>query len=208
LTAQLTPEILLIDDHPSVRSGIKRAIESAGMSCCGEAANRAEAFAQIAHKSPDAVVLDLHLPDGSGLDIVQWIRKHSQEMAIVILTMSDEESHLIAAMRAGASAFVKKSAPINDLVSALKSALAQPKSFSAPGIVSALKNSEAASALTPRELTVLQALSLPGTNSDLAKSLFISEATLKTHLAAIYRKLGVGNRLGAVNKARNLNLLT
>jgi DNA-binding NarL/FixJ family response regulator len=208
LNAQLTPEILLIDDHPSVRSGIKRAIESAGMSCCGEAATRAEAFAQIAHKSPDAVVLDLHLPDGSGLDIVQWIRKHSQEMAIVILTMSDEESHLIAAMRAGASAFVKKSAPINDLVSALKSALAQPKNFNAPGIVSALKNSEAANALTPRELTVLQALSLPGTNSDLAKSLFISEATLKTHLAAIYRKLGVGNRLGAVNKARNLNLLT
>jgi DNA-binding NarL/FixJ family response regulator len=208
LNAQLTPEILLIDDHPSVRSGIKRAIESAGMSCCGEAATRAEAFAQIAHKSPDAVVLDLHLPDGSGLDIVQWIRKHSQEMAIVILTMSDEESHLIAAMRAGASAFVKKSAPINDLVSALKSALAQPKNFNAPGIVSALKNSEAANALTPRELTVLQALSLPGSNSDLAKSLFISEATLKTHLAAIYRKLGVGNRLGAVNKARNLNLLT
>ena len=208
MNAQLTPEILLIDDHPSVRSGIKRAIESAGMSCCGEAATRAEAFAQIAHKSPDAVVLDLHLPDGSGLDIVQWIRKHSQEMAIVILTMSDEESHLIAAMRAGASAFVKKSAPINDLVSALKSALAQPKNFNAPGIVSALKNSEAANALTPRELTVLQALSLPGTNSDLAKSLFISEATLKTHLAAIYRKLGVGNRLGAVNKARNLNLLT
>jgi len=207
LSVQLIPEILLVDDHPSVRSGIKRAIESAGMSCCGEAATRAEAFAQIAHKSPDAVVLDLHLPDGSGLDIVQWIRKHSQEMAIVILTMSEEESHLIAAMQAGASAFVKKSAPINDLVSALKSALAQPKNFNAPGIVSALKNSQAASALTPRELTVLQALSLPGTNSDLAKSLFISEATLKTHLAAVYRKLGVSNRLGAVNKARNLNLL-
>ena len=185
---------------------MKRAIENAGMSCCGEAATRSEAFAQIAHKSPDAVVLDLNLPDGSGLDIVQWIRKHSQEMAIVILTMSDEESHLIAALRAGASAFVKKSAPLNDVISALKSALSQPKNFSAPGIVSALKNSEAASALTPRELTVLHALSLPGTNSDLAKSLDISEATLKTHLAAIYRKFGVVNRLGAVNKARNLNL--
>ena len=206
MSAQAIPRILLIDDHPSVRSGIKRAIEIAGMSCCGEAATRAEAFAQIAHKSPDAVVLDLHLPDGSGLDIVQWIRKHSQEMAIVNLTMSDEESHLIAAIRAGASAFVKKSAPLGDVVSALKSALAQPKNFSAPGIVRALKNSEAASTLTPRELTILRALTLPGTNSDLAKSLFISEATLKTHLAAIYRKLGVGNRLGALYKARSLNL--
>ena len=201
-----TPQILLVDDHPSVRSGIKRAIESAGMSCCGEAASRIEAFAQIAHKSPDGVILDLNLPDGSGLDIVQWIRKHSKEMAIVILTMSDEESHLIAAMRAGASAFVKKSAPLEDVVSSLRSALRQPKNFTAADLTNALKKSEAADVLTPRELMVLHALSLPGTNSQLAKSLFISEATFKTHLTAIYRKFGVSNRFGAVTKGRSLSL--
>jgi len=196
----------LIDDHPSVRSGIKRAIESVGMSCCGEAASRSEAFAQIAHKTPDGVILDLNLPDGSGLDIVQWIRKHSKEMAIVILTMSDEESHLIAAMRAGASAFVKKSAPIEDVVASLRGALRQPENFSAAGLTSVLKKVEATDVLTPRELTVLHALSLPGTNSQLAKSLFISEATFKTHLAAIYRKLGVGNRFSAVSRGLSLNL--
>ena len=201
-----TPQILLVDDHPSVRSGIKRAIESSGMSCCGEAASRTEAFAQIAHKSPDGVILDLNLPDGSGLDIVQWIRKHSQEMAIVILTMSDEESHLIAAMRAGASAFVKKSAPLEDVVSSLRSALRQPKNFTAADLTNALKKIEAAYLLTPRELMVLHALSLPGTNSQLAKSLFISEATFKTHLTAIYRKFGVSNRFGAVTKGRSLSL--
>jgi len=193
-----TPQILLIDDHPSVRSGIKRAIESVGMSCCGEAASRSEAFAQIAHKTPDGVILDL--------DIVQWIRKHSKEMAIVILTMSDEESHLIAAMRAGASAFVKKSAPIEDVVASLRGALRQPENFSAAGLTSVLKKVEATDVLTPRELTVLHALSLPGTNSQLAKSLFISEATFKTHLAAIYRKLGVGNRFSAVSRGLSLNL--
>lgn len=201
-----TPQILLVDDHPSVRTGIKRAIESAGMSCCGEAASRTEAFAQIAHKSPDGVILDLNLPDGSGLDIVQWIRKHSQEMAIVILTMSDEESHLIAAMRAGASAFVKKSAPLEDVVSSLRSALRQPKNFTAADLTNALKKIEATDLLTPRELMVLHALSLPGTNSQLAKSLFISEATFKTHLTAIYRKFGVSNRFGAVTKGRSINL--
>ena len=201
-----TPQILLIDDHPSVRSGIKRAIEGVGMSCCGEAASRSEAFAQIAHKTPDGVILDLNLPDGSGLDIVQWIRKHSKEMAIVILTMSDEESHLIAAMRAGASAFVKKSAPIEDVVASLRGALRQPENFSAAGLTSVLKKVEATDVLTPRELTVLHALSLPGTNSQLAKSLFISEATFKTHLAAIYRKLGVGNRFSAVSKGLSLTL--
>lgn len=198
--------ILVIDDHPSVRYGVKQAIESAGMVCCGEAASRAEAFAQIAHKSPDGVILDLNLPDGSGLDIVQWIRKHSKNVAIVILTFSDEESQLIAAMRAGASAFVKKSAPINELIAAIRSALAQPKNFNASGIATALENSQSAKLLTPRELAVLSALSLPGTNRELATSLHISEATFKTHLAAIYRKLGVANRLAALNKAKSLNL--
>ena len=206
LKEPVTPQILLVDDHPSVRSGIKRAIEGAGMSCCGEAATRSEAFAQIAHKSPDGVILDLNLPDGSGLDIVQWIRKHSKEMAIVILTMSDEESHLIAAMRAGASAFVKKSAPLEDVVASLRSALSQPENFSASGLVNLLNKSDAADVLTPRELTVLHALSLPGTNSQLAKTLYISEATLKTHLAAIYRKLKVSNRFSAVTKGKSLNL--
>ena len=207
MTKSTSPEILLVDDHPSVRSGIKRALEIAGMTCCGEAASRAEAFAQIAHKSPAGVILDLHLPDGSGLDIVQWIRKHSQDMAIVILTMSDEESHLIAAMRAGASAFVKKSAPINEVIAAIRSALTQPKNFSAPGIAGALKYSHMTSLLTPRELTVLQALVVPGSNRELAQSLYISEATFKTHLAAIYRKLGVSNRFAAASKAQSLNLL-
>jgi DNA-binding NarL/FixJ family response regulator len=121
--------------------------------------------------------------------------------------MSDDEAHLIAAMRAGASAFVKKSAPLEEVVSSLRSALSQPKNFSAAGLVSALKKTEAADVLTPRELTVLHALSLPGTNSQLAKSLYISEATFKTHLAAIYRKLKVSNRLGAVMKAQSLNLI-
>lgn len=207
MSGYAAPQILLIDDHPSVRSGLKRAIENAGMTCCGEAASRSEAFAQIAHTSPDGVILDLNLPDGSGFDIVQWIRKHSQEMAIVILTMSDEESHLIAAMRAGASAYVKKSAPLEEVVASLRSALRQPKNFSAAGLSNALRKTEESEVLTPRELTVLQALSLPGTNSQLAQSLYISEATFKTHLAAIYRKLKVSNRFGAVTRGRKINLL-
>lgn len=207
MKSDTSTNILLVDDHPAVRSGIARALAEAGLNCCGEAATRAEAYAQIAHKSPDAVILDLNLPDGSGLDVVQWIRKHSQEMAIVILTMSDEESHLIAAMRAGASSYVKKSAPVSEVIAALKSSLALPKNFSAPGLATAVKNSQAAKLLTPREVTVLQALTQPGTNSQLAKGLYISEATFKTHLAVIYRKLGVKNRFGAVAKARTFNLL-
>lgn len=196
----------MVDDHPAIRTGLKRALDDAGLVCCGEAATRAEAFAQIAHKLPDAVIVDLNLPDGSGLDVVQWIRKHSQQMAIVILTMSEEDIHLLAAMRAGASSYVKKSAPVSEVITTLRNSLALPGNFSAPGIANALRNAKSAELLTQRELTVLQALLQPGTNAELAKGLFISEATFKTHLAAIYRKFEVKNRIGAIEKARNLNI--
>jgi len=207
LIDRISPQILIVDDHPSVRSGVRRAVEAAGMRCCGEAASRDEAFAQIALHSPDGVLLDLNLPDGSGLDLISWIRKHSQTMAIVMLTMSDEDAHLLAAMKAGASAYVKKSAPLSQVIASLNAALAQPNNFSAPGMASLISTTKIAFDLTPRELSVLKAISLEGANKELARSLYISEATFKTHLASIYNKMGVSSRFSAVNKARDLNLL-
>jgi len=207
LIDSINPQILIIDDHPSVRSGVRRALEGAGMRCCGEAASRDEAVAAIALHNPDGVVLDLNLPDGSGLDVISWIREHSKTMAIVMLTMSDEDSHLLAAIKAGASAYVKKSAPLSQIIASLQAALAQPNNFSAPGMSSMISTTKIAFDLTPRELSVLKAISLEGANKDLARSLYISEATFKTHLASIYTKMGVSSRLSAINKARYLNLL-
>jgi DNA-binding NarL/FixJ family response regulator len=207
LNDQVSPKILIVDDHPSVRAGVRRAIEGAGMRCCGEAASRDEAVAQIALHNPDGVILDLNLPDGSGLDVISWIREHSQTMAILMLTISDEDSHLLAAMKSGASAYVKKSAPLSQVVASLKAALAQPNNFNAPGMASIISITKIAFDLTPRELSVLKAISLEGANKDLARSLYISEATFKTHLASIYSKMGVSSRVSAINKARNLNLL-
>jgi DNA-binding NarL/FixJ family response regulator len=207
LIDQVNPKILIVDDHPSVRSGVRRAIEGAGMRSCGEAATRDETVAAIALHNPDGVILDLNLPDGSGLEVISWIREHSQTMAIVMLTMSDEDSHLLAAMKAGASAYVKKSAPLSQIIASLKAALAQPNNFSAPGMASIISTSKIAFDLTPRELSVLKAISLEGANKDLARSLYISEATFKTHLSSIYTKMGVSNRFSAINKARYLNLL-
>ena len=204
---QVSPLILIVDDHPSVRAGVRRAIEGAGMLCCGEAASRDEAVAQIALHNPDGVILDLNLPDGSGLDVISWIRELSQTMAILMLTISDEDSHLLAAMKSGASAYVKKSAPLSQVVASLKAALAQPNNFNAPGMASIISITKIAFDLTPRELSVLKAISLEGANKDLARSLYISEATFKTHLASIYSKMGVSSRFSAINKARNFNLL-
>jgi DNA-binding NarL/FixJ family response regulator len=112
--------------------------------------------------------------------------------------MSDNESDLIAAMSAGASGYVKKSAPLTELISVLKRALLAPNSFTASDIVSALKTTSATKLLTQREVEVLRAIAGVGDIRELAQRLYISESTFKTHLTSIYRKLEVSNRLAAI----------
>jgi DNA-binding NarL/FixJ family response regulator len=196
--AERQPRILVVDDHAAVRAGLARAIEDAQMVCCAMAASKSEAMAQLAHTNPDAMVVDLNLPDGSGLDLIRWARKSSKEIAIVMLTMSDSESDLIAAMSAGASGYVKKSAPLAELISVLQRALIAPNSFTAFEIVSALKTVSAAKLLTQREVEVLQALAGVGDTRELASQLHISESTFKTHVSSIYRKFEVTSRLAAI----------
>lgn len=192
------PRILIIDDHAAIRHGIAQAIEKIGMSCCAMAASKSEAMAQLAHTNPDAMVVDLHLPDGSGLDLIRWARKHSSEMAIVMLTMSDNDRDLIAAMNAGASGYVKKSASLQELLSVLERALLAPKSFTASEIVTAIQSVSATSLLTQREIEILRALSDIGGTRELAAQLHISESTFKSHASSIYRKLNVTSRLAAI----------
>ena len=112
--------------------------------------------------------------------------------------MSDSESDLIAAMNAGASGYVKKSAPLEELISVLKRALIAPGSFTASEIVSALKTVSAAELLTQREVEVLRVLARVGSTRELAAQLHISESTFKTHVGSIYRKLEVPSRLAAI----------
>jgi DNA-binding NarL/FixJ family response regulator len=196
--AELQPRILVVDDHAAVRAGLAHAVEDAQMVCCAMAASKSEAIAQLAHTNPDAMVVDLNLPDGSGLDLIRWARSSSKEIAIVMLTMSDSESDLIAAMNAGASGYVKKSAPLSELISVLKRALIAPNSFTASEIVSALKTVSAAKLLTQREVEVLRALAGVGDTRELASQLHISESTFKTHVSSIYRKFEVTSRLAAI----------
>lgn len=192
------PRVLVVDDHAAVRAGLARAIEDAQMLCCAMAASKSEAMAQLAHTNPDAIIVDLNLPDGSGLDLIRWARKNSEKIAIVMLTMSDSESDLIAAMSAGASGYVKKSAPLSELISVLRRALSAPNSFTASEIVSALKTVSSAQLLTQREVEVLRALSGAGDARELAAQLHISESTFKSHVSSIYRKFEVTSRLAAI----------
>ena len=203
----MTTRALIIDDHAVVRSGIRRALESRGDIHVFEAASKAEALAQIAHVGPQLLIIDINLPDGSGLEIVSWVRTISTEMAIVVLTFNESDDFLLSAMRAGASAYVNKSAPLTELIAAVDHSLASPGSFAAKEIVDALQRKQLKFGLSQRELQILTLLPSDEPLSTLAKSIFISESTLKTHLTHIYRKLDVKNRLQAINVARKAGLL-
>jgi two-component system response regulator DevR len=177
---------------------LKSALNNSGFTVVGEAASKDEAFAQIAHKSPKVIVVDLNLPDGSGLEVVSWARSLSATIGIVVLTLNDDDAHLLASLQAGASAYVNKSAPVAEVISAISHSVIAPGSFIGKGIGLAIARKENGFGLTARELEVLALLPKGQTSSQIATILYISEATVKTHLASIYRKLGVANRTEAV----------
>jgi two-component system response regulator DevR len=199
--------VLVIDDHESVRAGIKAALSRAGHVCVGEAGSISEARAQIAHTNPQVIVVDLSLPDGNGLEIVQWARSISERIGIVVLTLNPAQDFLLTVMKSGASAFVEKSAPLAELISAIEHSFIAPLSFSAQGISRVMKKDHEANALTTREIQVLVKLSDGLSAGSIGLELFITEATVKTHLASIYRKLDSKNRIQAIIAAKKIGLL-
>jgi DNA-binding NarL/FixJ family response regulator len=200
--------VLLIDDHQVVRDGLRAALQNEGFNVIGEAATKNEAFAQIAHKDPHVIIVDLNLPDGSGLELITWARRVSPTIGIVVLTLNDDDTHLIACLEAGASAYVLKSDPVKEVVAAVSHSYTSPLSFSGKGLSAALLRKENGFGLTPRELEVLALLPKGKSSAQIAAELFISQATVKTHLSSIYRKLSVANRSQAVAQAINHGLVS
>ena len=195
--------VLIVDDHPIVRAGLEQALIEANFIICAVAASKNEAIAQIARTNPDLILLDLNLPDGSGFEVANWARGISDEIGIVILTLNDAPELLLAALAAQASGFVLKSAPISEVIATLERALVTPLSFTATGLHRALKAKERLPILSSRELEVLNILATGKSTKEIAKQLYLSEPTINTHLASIYRKLEVNNRISAVAVARN-----
>jgi DNA-binding NarL/FixJ family response regulator len=198
----LNRRVLIVDDHPIVRAGLETALIKAGFTVCAHAASKNEAIAQIAHTNPNLLLLDLNLPDGSGFEVANWARGISDEIGIVILTLNDSPELLLTALSARVSGFVLKSAPILEVIATLERALITPLSFTASGLHKALKAKEQLPNLSARELEVLTILATGRSTKEIAKELYLSEPTIKTHLASIYRKLEVNNRISAVVVAR------
>jgi DNA-binding NarL/FixJ family response regulator len=190
-------QLLIVDDHAIVREGLKRALLQEGFDSIYEADCVSAARAKISACAPDVAIIDINLPDGTGFELVRWIRSYSKSIGIVILTLHQEESYVVAAMNAGASAFVSKSEPIPILIAAIRHSAIAPLTFSANALDKVIRHSQ--SDLTAREFDLLAQLEKGMTTQQISELMFISQSTVKTHLASIYRKLEVNNRTAAVH---------
>ena len=203
--------VLLVDDHELIREGLRRAFErEPDVEVVGEAASVAEAIGTGRKAEPAVAIVDLRLPDGNGLDVVRALRAQSSDMGIVVLTMYAGDNQLFDALDAGASAFVPKSAPAEEIVAAARHAAASPHSFTSADLADALKRrtSPQGPQLSPREREVLQLLADGYGVSQISRQLFISDSTTKTHISKLYDKLGAGNRAQALMTALRLGLLS
>jgi len=211
MAASAKSTVLLVDDHDLIRQGLARAFERHdAFTVVGHAASVAEGRALAQSLKPAVVVTDVRLPDGTGLDLVRMLRQADSDIGLVVLTMYAGDEQLFAAMEAGASAFVAKDAPSNDVVAAARHALVSPRSFTAVNLTDAMRRrmSPTGPQLSPKEGEVLRLLAHGLGVTALARTLFISESTAKTHISKIYEKLGAANRAQAIMKANRAGLLS
>ena len=200
-------KVIIIDDHALIRSGLTDALTSAGFNVIAEAASKSEALAVLNKLTPDFCIVDLNLGDGNGVEIIKSMANQTQQTKYVVLTMNDDQENLDIARNSGASAYVLKSSPINELIDVLKSFSEGNERFKVVGKVNkSLPTKDFG--LTAKELEVLQLLGTGATAAVMGKQLFLTEATVKTHLAAIYRKLSAGNRAQALSIAMSNNLIS
>lgn len=197
-------KVLIVDDHEVVRHGLQSAVESHGHQVVAVAGSISQARAFMAKSNPEALIVDINLPDGSGFELVSWARKISPQIAIIILTLNDGADYVRAAKNSGANAFVVKNAPLSELLAALDFAHLSPHSFSSKLIYTPILDK----GLSAREMDVLHSISHGLSNSAIAINLFISVSTVKTHVSSILQKLEADNRVQALTIARELGLLT
>ncbi|MBA3719726.1 MAG: response regulator transcription factor [Nocardioidaceae bacterium] len=206
----MATSVLLIDDHDLIRQGLRRAFErNEDFRVLGEAASLGQGEQMVASLKPQVVVIDVRLPDGSGLDLVRKMRQHVPGLGIVVLTMYAGDEQLFAALDSGASAFVPKDAPAEDVVAAARHAAVSPRSFTAPDLAEAMQRrlKPTGPQLSPREREVLDLLAEGLGVAAIARKLYISESTAKTHISKIYDKLGAANRAQAIMNAIRAGLI-
>jgi DNA-binding NarL/FixJ family response regulator len=197
-------KLAIIDDHSLIRSGVSNALANTEFKVVAEAASVKEGAAIINSYKPDICLVDINLGTGNGIDLIKQSIATGIESKFVVLTMHDDSETLELAKQAGAAAYVTKSVPIEQLIQVL-SAVSESKTFIKRGEIKVVPKRDFG--LTAREVEVLSLLPSGATALAIAGVLFLTEATVKTHLAAIYRKLNAANRAQAVSIGIENNLI-
>ena len=193
--------ILTVDDHPLMREGTAAMIRSqADMQLVAEAANSSEALEKFREHRPDVTLMDIRLPDRSGIDTVIAIRSEFPEARILMLTTFEGDVEIQRALQAGARGYMLKSMPPSDLLAGIREVHAGRKRIP-PEVAAHLAEHLGEEALTARELEVLQQVAGGNRNRDIAGRLFITEETVKVHMKHIMEKLGARDRTDAVSIA-------
>ncbi|HET6499767.1 MAG TPA: response regulator transcription factor [Amycolatopsis sp.] len=203
--------LLVADDHPVVRDGLSSMFaRDPGFEVLGEAADGAEAVRLATALRPDVVLMDLRMPGMDGVAAITELARRGCSTRVLVLTTYDTDSHVLPAIEAGATGYLLKDAPRDELLRAVRAA-ARGEAVLAPSVAARLMSrvrTPGAGPLSRREREVLELVAAGNTNRQAAARLFITEATVKTHLLNIYAKLGVGDRAAAVAEAFARGLLT
>ncbi|HEY6806426.1 MAG TPA: response regulator transcription factor [Pyrinomonadaceae bacterium] len=190
--------ILSVDDHPLLRDGLAAIIDSQpDMVMVSQAATGAEAIQQYRNLLHDLTLMDLRLPDMSGIDVLLAIKSEFRNACIVMLTTFEGDVEIQRALQAGARSYLLKSTPAKELVEVIRQAYAGKKRIPAD-VAAQLAGHLGEESLTPREVEVLSRLAEGNRNQDIAELLFISEETVKVHIKHIMEKLGASDRTHAV----------
>lgn len=201
----MTITVLLVDDHPVVRSGLRAVLETSGaLKVVGEAASGEEAITLTEHLRPDVVLCDLRL--GGGIDGIQTtaaLRALTPAPVVLILTTFDRDAEIIGAIEAGAAGYLLKEVAPEQIIDGIRRAAAGETILApdlAARVLKGMRNPMPK--LTDREVEVLRLLATGATNKEISRDLFVTEATVKSHLVHIFTKLGVDSRSRAIHQAQ------
>ena len=208
----MTIQVVIVDDHNLVREGIASLISSEpDLAVMAQASSVAGGETLMIEGGADVLVVDVTMPDGNGLTLARSARSANPALGIVVLTMHNDDDTLLEALDAGASALVLKSSSADDVLDAIRRAATAPDAFTATGLGAALRRRDTVAAakpmLTPRETEVLMRLVDGDSVALVARQLFMSESTVKTHVARVYEKLGAHNRASAIMAAVRLGFV-
>lgn len=204
-----TIRIVVVDDHPVVRDGLVGMLAGqSDMQVVAQAANGREALLQVERHDPDVVLMDLRMPKMDGVSAITQLRERGYRANVLVLTTYDRDEDIVPAIEAGATGYLLKDTPREELFRAVRAA-SRGESALTPAVASRLmgRMRNPAQDLSPREIEVLELAARGRTNREIGKVLHVSEATIKTYLLRAYDKLGVSDRTAAVVTALERGLL-